>query len=469
MALITGIVFSTLLLSLIAFPLSATAQGPDSTPDKVQVVSALGKIPGKDLIVHVWVVVPPGADKNEVANEALRNQGARPFTPEEFSTISLFWDRFSDGDPGNDFVTQNYNPVDDPTNDQGKIALLKTHDTWNGVASSSFNFTSGPDTFRCPSLVRECDGPSTFDGYNDVAWLVVRGNGILGVAWSGTSIDEVDIALNTQFNWNTNGNDFDVETVFLHENGHALGLGHSNVVGAVMEPVYDGVRRSLDSDDIAGITFLYPVDTIESPALSVTISTDAPSYVDGDEVSIPVLVTDGTSPMGGVSVHVDLDTANDSPLSGNGITDANGVALFTYTVDTGSHGIGTYNLSTTASKTGYVSGTDSTTFEVTSPSETGGDTVTVTGISEAEIVKGTTIGVTITGSGFLSGASVTFENGCGPSPSASDVSVDSPASISANITAKNGGPPRSCTFDVRVTNGDGSTDVLPNGLTVILP
>ena len=41
----------------------------------------------------------------------LHNQGARPFTHDEFTTIALKWDQFSDNDPGNDFVTQNYNPV----------------------------------------------------------------------------------------------------------------------------------------------------------------------------------------------------------------------------------------------------------------------------------------------------------------------------------------------------------------------
>ena len=53
---------------------------------------------------------------------------------------------------------------------------------------------------------------------------------ILGVTWSGTSTDEADMALNTNFNWATDGvddADFDVQTVFLHENGHAAGLGHS--------------------------------------------------------------------------------------------------------------------------------------------------------------------------------------------------------------------------------------------------
>jgi hypothetical protein len=50
---------------------------------------------------------------------------------------------------------------------------------------------------------------------------------------------------------------FDFFTVALHELGHALGLGHSAVAGAVMEPVYAGIRRTLSADDIAGIQAIY--------------------------------------------------------------------------------------------------------------------------------------------------------------------------------------------------------------------
>jgi Matrixin/Putative peptidoglycan binding domain/Clostridial hydrophobic W len=52
-------------------------------------------------------------------------------------------------------------------------------------------------------------------------------------------------------------NQFDVETVALHEIGHLLGLAHSTVVGSVMFPTYGGVRRNLSQDDIDGIRSLY--------------------------------------------------------------------------------------------------------------------------------------------------------------------------------------------------------------------
>ena len=53
---------------------------------------------------------------------------------------------------------------------------------------------------------------------------------------------------------------FDIESVALHEFGHILGLTHSAVAGAVMQPaIDDGVtRRVLADDDVEGVRSLYP-------------------------------------------------------------------------------------------------------------------------------------------------------------------------------------------------------------------
>jgi len=50
----------------------------------------------------------------------------------------------------------------------------------------------------------------------------------------------------------------DLVTVAAHEIGHSLGLGHSQVPGALMEAFYNGSHRFLHQDDIDGIRFLYP-------------------------------------------------------------------------------------------------------------------------------------------------------------------------------------------------------------------
>jgi matrix metalloproteinase-20 (enamelysin) len=49
--------------------------------------------------------------------------------------------------------------------------------------------------------------------------------------------------------------------IAAHEFGHALGLGHSTINSATMYPSVSSCNagnRTLDSDDIAGVRFLYP-------------------------------------------------------------------------------------------------------------------------------------------------------------------------------------------------------------------
>jgi predicted Zn-dependent protease len=65
-----------------------------------------------------------------------------------------------------------------------------------------------------------------------------------------------DMNFNDTMNWNI-GTTYDLQTVALHEMGHALGLGHSTTSSAVMWPSYGGVKRKLTSDDVNGIQAVY--------------------------------------------------------------------------------------------------------------------------------------------------------------------------------------------------------------------
>jgi hypothetical protein len=68
--------------------------------------------------------------------------------------------------------------------------------------------------------------------------------------------DSGDILFNTAQPWHI-GSSYDLETVMLHEIGHALGMGHSTNPTAAMYPYYGGVQDTLSSDDIAGVDSIW--------------------------------------------------------------------------------------------------------------------------------------------------------------------------------------------------------------------
>ena len=92
--------------------------------------------------------------------------------------------------------------------------------------------------------------------------------------------------------------------------------------------------------------------------------------------------------------------------------------------------------------------------------------VTVVSITPDTMPAGATIDGAITGSGFQAGATVTFENGIGVAPSANVTSVSADGTtIEATATAHKNAKP-GVSWDVRVTNPDGSSAVLVGGFTV---
>jgi hypothetical protein len=236
--------------------LLATA-GPAIAKDRVIAVDGVSKS-NADRRVEILVHVPEGQDANAAAERALAGQGAKkapkpPAPPQEnsYSFTGLVWDTFP--------VRQNYNGAGSPQ-PAAESALKATQGAWSSVGGSTFRITSGGTTTRCPSLVRECPGAQRNDRYNDVGWAQLQ-NGTLGVTWSTSGTDEADMAINTRYRWNTGctavSGSFDLQSVYLHENGHVAGLGHSTDLSAVMYPSYQTARCTLAQDDRNGIIALY--------------------------------------------------------------------------------------------------------------------------------------------------------------------------------------------------------------------
>jgi matrixin/uncharacterized protein DUF4214 len=95
-------------------------------------------------------------------------------------------------------------------------------------------------------------------------------------------ISEADMAINPNRPFSTDGthNTFDLESTFVHEIGHMLGLDHSGIVGASMQPrqvanfldLKQPTPRTLSDDDIAGIRSLYPVQNVQAQTGSISFS-----------------------------------------------------------------------------------------------------------------------------------------------------------------------------------------------------
>ncbi len=128
------------------------------------------------------------------------------------------------------------------------------------------------------------------DGKNVVLWInkpnawpseLGPEDSVIGVTlpiWSNDGmghslIDDADIIFNNVgFCWFdddplnpgvtcSGGKPVDTASIVTHEQGHFLGLGHTNVSGATMAPAYLGGHElaSIEQDDIDGVCALYPL------------------------------------------------------------------------------------------------------------------------------------------------------------------------------------------------------------------
>jgi hypothetical protein len=83
-----------------------------------------------------------------------------------------------------------------------------------------------------------------------------QATGVLGFCLlpppSNGGSDAGDVFLNSSLPWQI-GSDYDLESVMIHEVGHALGLAHSSDASASMYEFYNGVHQYVGSDDVAGV------------------------------------------------------------------------------------------------------------------------------------------------------------------------------------------------------------------------
>jgi predicted Zn-dependent protease len=151
-------------------------------------------------------------------------------------------------------------------------AIISAAQTWAQYANINFTVVSDDGAAQGTGNYQQGDpgmGDIRFGAYSySAAYL---GEGFMPPPLNNYSIAG-DIDFNSAKTWN-NGYTYDLQTVALHEIGHALGLGHSTDPQSVMWPAYRGVRQSPDADDIAGIQAIYGARAPDAYAPSVSFDT----------------------------------------------------------------------------------------------------------------------------------------------------------------------------------------------------
>lgn len=135
-------------------------------------------------------------------------------------------------------------------------AVRAALDLWASVTSLTFNERSpqDPADIRIEFVQGMHGDGQAFDGPGHVlahAFFPPPN----GDDWAGDA--HFDLAETWNISLPTPTSEFDLITVAAHEFGHSLGLGHSQVQGALMFPKYNGVHRFLAADDVAGIQAIY--------------------------------------------------------------------------------------------------------------------------------------------------------------------------------------------------------------------
>jgi predicted Zn-dependent protease len=138
----------------------------------------------------------------------------------------------------------------------GVAATVAAIKAWQVVSSSTTTRRavrgSAPATIELDSNGRICTGSclaATLTGY-----------------YSGNTIYDADVYTNQRYSYTSSketdgcSGEFDIDGIMVHEVGHVIGIGHSDVSGATMYPTVSSCNynnRTLEADDVAAKNDLY--------------------------------------------------------------------------------------------------------------------------------------------------------------------------------------------------------------------
>ncbi|HPP01170.1 MAG TPA: S8 family serine peptidase [bacterium] len=170
------------------------------------------------------------------------------------------------------------------------------------------------------------------------------------IHFMGTAIDAEDGDISTNLIWSSSIDGF----LFIGQSStKTLSVGTHTITAEVTDSGGNTVHQSRQ------------VTVIAKPLLlEMSVTTNKAEYVDRETVQITHTVKAGGAPVAGAAVKSTLTTALGKLVTRSGNTNTNGVYVYTYRLSTKKDGTGPFKVEATCSKSGYVSGSGSVTFEV---------------------------------------------------------------------------------------------------------
>ena len=243
-----------------------------------------------------------------------------------------------------------------------------------------------------------------------------------------------------------------------------------------------GVSVGTDGDPVGGWSATWDTTTFAEGAHTLTAT--ATDGQRSTSTSVSVVVDNDTPPVVVLGSPADGSTVSGSSTLTASVTDDRGVSRVDFRAggvlvgsdtsdlggwsavwDTTGVADGSHLLTATATDSAGQQASHAVTVSVDNQPDP--VRLTVTGVSPDRAPVKSTVTVTVTGTGFAPGAVVDLQNGDGPDPAVSVTSVSGSTSITATITIRAGGPAKNRTWDVVVTNRDGTSAVLRDGFTVV--
>jgi hypothetical protein len=160
---------------------------------------------------------------------------------------------------------------------QTQSAVQNAFNSWQNVSTSSISFSYGGSTSN--TWANDGQNVNFWAESGDPAFggIPSFGPGVLAITCitinASQEMQDVDVVFNGRdYVWKVDGTDHDIEAVSAHENGHLIGMHHTEVTGTptpTMSGSYFGIgARSLEGDDHVGASFLYRGNLIDNETLS---------------------------------------------------------------------------------------------------------------------------------------------------------------------------------------------------------